>query len=87
MPITNVKLNGTTIPIEAENSGLDLSDLSMTAVQSQTSGFSTLTLSDGETSKAVNIPVASLDSADTTLLTNIANAYLDNLVNGDEVSY
>ena len=67
--------------------GLDLSDLSMTAVQSQTSGFSTLTLSDGETSKAVNIPVASLDSSDTTLLTNIANAYLDNLVNGDGVSY
>lgn len=67
--------------------GLDLSDLTMTAVQSQTEGFSTLTLSDGETSKAVNIPVASLPASDTTLLTNIAEEYLDNLVNGDGVSY
>ena len=67
--------------------GLDLSDLTMTAAQSQTSGFSTLTLSDGEISKSVNIPVASLDSTDTALITNIVNDYLDDLVNGDEVSY
>lgn len=67
--------------------GLDLSDLTMTAVQSQTEGFSTLNLSDGETTKSVDIPVASLSDTDTTLITNIVNAYLDTLVNGDEVSY
>lgn len=67
--------------------GLDLSDLTMTAVQSQTEGFSTLTLSDGETSKTVDIPVASLDPSDTTLITNIVEDYLDDLVNGDGVSY
>lgn len=67
--------------------GLDLSDLSMTAVQSQTAGFSRLTLSDGATSKSVEIPVATLDPADVSTLTNIANAYLNNLVNGDGVSY
>nr|CAJ19116.1 hypothetical protein [unidentified microorganism] len=87
MAIVNIVFNGTTIPIEAENSGLDLSDLTMTAVQSQAQGFSTLTLSDGVTQKTVDIPVASLDSSDTTLITNIVNAYLDTLVNGDEVSY
>lgn len=71
----------------AENDGFDLSDLTMNAVQSQTEGFSTLTLSDGETSKTVDIPVASLSDSDVTLLTNIANAYLENLISGDEVNY
>lgn len=73
--------------IEGGVGGLDLSDLSMTAVQSQTEGFSTLTLSDGETSKSVDIPVASLDPTDIALITNIVEDYLDDLVNGDEVSY
>ena len=73
--------------IEGGVGGLDLSDLIMTATQSQTSGFSTLTLSDGETTKSVDIPVASLDPTDTTLITNIVEDYLDDLVNGDEVSY
>ena len=70
-----------------ENGGLDLSDLTLTATQSPTSGFSTLTLFDGETRKAVDIPVASLSDSDTTLITNLVDAYLDNLVNGDGVSY
>lgn len=73
--------------IEGGVGGLDLSDLSMTAIQSQTEGFSTLTLSDGETSKSVDIPVASLDPTDVTVITNIVEDYLDDLVNGDEVSY
>ena len=73
--------------IEGGVGGLDLSDLTLSATQSQTEGFSTLTLSDGELSKSVDIPVASLDPSDTTLITNIVNDYLDDLVNGDEVSY
>lgn len=87
MAIMSVTLNGTTIPIETENGGLDLSDLTLSATQSQTEGFSTLTLFDGTTTKSVDIPVASLDPTDTTLITNIVNAYLNNLVNGDGVSY
>lgn len=66
---------------------LDLSDLRMTAAQSQTTGFSRLTLSDGVTIKSVDIPVASLNPSDTTLITNIVNDYLNTLVNGDGVSY
>ena len=87
MVIKSITFNGTVIPIEAEGGGLDLSDLTLTATQSQTEGFSTLTLFDGTTTKSVDIPVASLDPSDTTLITNIVNAYLDNLVNGDGVSY
>lgn len=87
MAIMSITLNGTLIPIETENGGLDLSDLTLTATQSQTEGFSTLTLFDGTTTKSVDIPVASLDPTDTTLITNIVNAYLNNLVNGDGVSY
>lgn len=67
--------------------GLDLSDLIMSASHSSTEGFSTLTLSDGTESKSVDIPVASLSPADITVLTNIVNDYLDDMVNGDEVSY
>lgn len=67
--------------------GLDLSDLTMEAEQSQETGFSILTLSDGTTEKSVDIPVASLDPTDVTLITNIVEDYLNNLVNGDEVNY
>ena len=73
--------------IEGGVGGLDLSDLTLSATQSQTEGFSTLSMSDGEITKTVDIPVASLDPSDTTLITNIVNDYLDDLVNGDEVSY
>lgn len=71
----------------ASGGGLDLSDLTLTAVQSQTEGFSTLSMSDGTTTKTVDIPVATLSTSDVTLLTNIVDDYLDNLVNGDGVSY
>lgn len=73
--------------IEGGVGGLDLSDLTLSATQSQTEGFSTLSMSDGEITKTVDIPVASLDPSDTTLITNIVNDYLDDLVNGDGVSY
>lgn len=84
--LLTININGTTYTIGGAG-GLDLSDLTLTATQSQTEGFSTLTLFDGTTTKSVDIPVASLDPTDTTLITNIVNAYLDNLVNGDGVSY
>lgn len=69
--------------------GLDLEDLTMSAVPASVEGYSTLTLSDNQgTSKSVNIPVNTLSDQDTDYIDSLVQQYLETLVvDGDEGEY
>ena len=70
-------------------SGLDLSDLTLSAQAASVEGYSTLTLSDDNgNSKSVNIPVNTLSDTDTTYLDTQVQTYLQSLVSdGDGGEY